>query len=178
MIQSELIGSCRLSAMPPTAMAAMMAKRAPMIFLMIAFICARLGAPQPAQRLRIACDERLAVAMPAAAHDLDAGPPHTVDQLAAACEDPAVQDLIAAPLGERRMGLIEGDKVERCADGEPGRIARRAAEGLAAARERSLEQVPAGRDIGPAGEHVACAMSQALRILERAQFACRIEDDV
>src|ERR1700704_2940855 len=117
-IHSALIGSCRCSATPPTAMAPTTASKIAEIFFSI--VLCPLGA-QPPQRLAIACENRVTIAMPPVTHDLDTGTPHAVDDAAATGKDPAVQDLIVAPFEQPRVAAREADHVERRPRGEPRR---------------------------------------------------------
>src|SRR5580658_1468915 len=104
-----------------------------------------LGQQRP-QRVRIACLDCSAVAMPAAAYHLHPGTPHAVDELPATAEDPAVEQLILRasqqlwPIGRERH------HIERRARRQAGRLrGSRVAERLAAPGERRLEQPPACR---------------------------------
>src|ERR1700730_14953360 len=141
---SALIGSCRCSATPPTAMAPTTASKTPEIFFSI--VLYPLGA-QAAQRVGMAGGNRGRIALPAVTHDLDAGAPHAVDDAAATGKDPAVQDLIVAPFEKRRVAAREADHVERRPRGEPRRTplpGRAALQHLPATRECSVEQTASG----------------------------------
>src|SRR6266699_4956099 len=122
-IHSALIGSCRSSAMPPTANAAPAASTTPETFLITPpppllnrrslLRPAAASGPQPAQRLAVPFDQDFAVAVPPAAHDLHTRAPYAVDRLTSRGENPAVEDLVSAALDERRVGGREGDDIQR-----------------------------------------------------------------
>src|ERR1700730_9553879 len=99
-------------------MAPTTASKTPEIFFSI--VLYPLGA-QPPQRVGVACENRVAIAMPSVSHDPDAGAPHAVDDAAATGKDPAIQDLIVAPFQERRMAACQADHVQRRPGGESGR---------------------------------------------------------
>src|SRR5437762_3395293 len=178
-IHSALIGSCRSSAMPPTAKAAPPVSRTAGIFLTMTRRSPFDLSAQASQRLAVALNQRVAVAMATALHQLDAGAPHTVDGLAPGGEDPAVEDLVLAALEERRSPGREGEDIERLPGGYPRRGPTPfALEGLSPAGERRIEEAPSGRGALARREHVARALGEALRVLERAQLGGGVEHDV
>src|ERR1700751_3433367 len=109
MSHRALIGSCRWSAMPPSATAPTSASRTAKI-LRIKFPPAKASSAQLAQRPCVTGDERLAIAMAPARHDPLTRPKDAVDELAPAGEDPAVENLIPRALEECRMGAAQRDQ--------------------------------------------------------------------
>src|SRR5262249_11305058 len=150
-IHSALIGSCRCSAMPPMAMPPPSANttaetlRITLLPLLRSLLPSRA---QFAQRLPVAGDQRVAVAMASTLHYPHAGAPHTIDQLAPAGEYPAVEDLIVVAREESRMLTVERDEVERCTRSQSARLRRHiGVQCLPAARECRGEQRAAGRGV-------------------------------
>src|ERR1700680_1207893 len=115
-IQSALIGSWRLRAIPATAIAPTSANSAAESFLIMISACP--SSPQAPQRPRVTRHDGVAVAMPPAVQYFHPGTPHAVDGAAAGCEYPAVQQLIVAPLQERRMS---GGKCHQVQGGAGGK---------------------------------------------------------
>src|SRR5262249_42952696 len=109
-IHRALIGSCRCSAMPPMAMAPPSANTTAETLRITPYPLPRspvLSRAQFAQRLPVAGDQRVAVAMAPPLYYPHAGAPHAIDQLASAGEYPAVEDLIVVAREERRMLTVE-----------------------------------------------------------------------
>src|SRR6516164_1102013 len=116
MIHSALIGSWRCSAMPPRAMAPPSASTTAenvRITPVPPAPFAGASRAQLAQRLAVAGDELVAIAVTPTRHDPLPGTPDTIDQLASAGEYPAVEDFIVAALEQRRMAAVERDEIER-----------------------------------------------------------------
>src|SRR6185437_1091772 len=126
----------------------------------------------------------LAPAMPPRAHHLLAGAPHTVDDIAAAAENPAVEDLILAPPEERGMAGVEAHQIEwrlrRQPVGSPAsaRCGARAGKRLTASGEGRIEETAARRAARLAGERVAHSPGQPLGVLQQAQLRGGIEQHI
>src|SRR6185437_8097748 len=110
-IQRALIGSCRLSAMPPAAKAPTTASSVPSSLFFMPPSPARSG-EQLLQRPAVARHDGVAMAVPSALEHLHSASPHTVDGAPPGRKDPAVDELIAAALEQRRMPGCECDHID------------------------------------------------------------------
>ena len=63
--------------------------------------------------------------VPAAGHELGAGPPDAVHGLAAAGEDPAIEPLVVTAMREGIVVGLQADEVRRLSDGQRRRRAER-----------------------------------------------------
>src|SRR5271170_5041220 len=101
--------------------------------------CHPSSGEQPPQRVFVARDNGVAIAMPPTTHELDARTPYTIDHRASADKNPAVEDLILAPHEQCRVGGGETHRVQRGARGKTRRP-RPGIQHLGAAAQGGIEE--------------------------------------
>src|SRR5690606_27808352 len=113
--------------------------------------------------LAVAGGDGLAIAVDAAGHELLAGDPHAVHQVAVAAEDPAVDEVGVVRADELRRLHVQGQRIALAIE----------AGGVAAAVAHRLQQAFSDARRGRAGDDVATPGGQPLAILQPAQLLHR-----